>query len=294
MWSGLNLDPLPDFDWKFVAGNYERAIRGYIRKDPELRNQLSIALQQENKEFEQRFSPGFDLSGYRDYLVRKAAALQLSAMHTSAYDRRIGLWSVFVPQSARESAPVRDIPREILRQLRKEGHIARDVDQHQLARFRESYNTSRAAPVAEILSRQRLVVLLGDPGSGKTSLLKFLVLEWVNENRGPLPLWIDLREYVRQPAGIRQYLESGQSSFGLDGRKTEEQLRDGKAALYLDGLDEVFDLAAHASIIEEIAAFSARYSQSRVIVTSRIVGYEPERLRDAGFTHATIEEFDDD
>jgi predicted NACHT family NTPase len=294
MWSGLKLDPLPDFDWKFVAGNYERAIRAYIRKNPELRDQLAIALQEESRDFEQRFSPGFDLTGYRDFLLKKCATLQLSAMHTSAYDRRIGLWSVFVPQSARESAPVRDIPREILRQLRKDGYIMDDPDEDQIARVRESYQSSPVLPVLEILAHQRLVVLLGDPGSGKTSLLKYLVLQWVTEDRGPLPLWIDLREYARQPIGIKQYLESGPSSYGFDARKTEEQLRAGQAALYLDGLDEVFDLPVRSIVIEEVTAFSARYPQAVVIVTSRIIGYEPERLRNAGFTHATLEDFDDD
>src|SRR5271154_1313815 len=109
MWFGLKLDPLPDFDWKFVTGNYERAIRAYIRKDTELRERLSIALQEEGRDFDQRLASGFDLTGYRDFLLKKCATLQLSAMHSSAYDRRIGLWSVFVAQSARESAPARDI-----------------------------------------------------------------------------------------------------------------------------------------------------------------------------------------
>ena len=31
-----------------------------------------------------------------------------------------------------------------------------------------------------------------------------------------------------------------------------------------------------------------------MIVTSRLIGYDPEKLRQAGFTHATLEDFDDD
>jgi len=49
MWSGLNLDPLPeDFDWLLVAQNYARAIRQHIKKDAELREQLAIALQEDS------------------------------------------------------------------------------------------------------------------------------------------------------------------------------------------------------------------------------------------------------
>jgi hypothetical protein len=215
-------------------------------------------------------------------------------VHTSAYDRRITLWSVFVPQSARESAPVRDIPRELLRQLRREGHLTGEYDEERAAQLRETYNTSPISPVLDVLARQPFVVLLGDPGSGKTSLLKYLVLRWATQGQGRLPLWVDLKEYAQQPVGLKQYLESGLTAFGLDARNVDEQCRSGQAALYLDGLDEIFHAPTRGAVIEQIAAFSARYPQAPVVVTSRIIGYEPERLRNAGFTHATLEDFDDE
>ncbi|MBV8729698.1 MAG: HEAT repeat domain-containing protein [Acidobacteriia bacterium] len=293
MWSGLGLHPLPAaFNWALVAENYARALRQYVRRDPALRAELEVALQQDSHDFEKRFSPGFDLAAYRDFLRKKCATLQLSPLHTSAYDRRVGLWSVFVPQSARESAPVRDLPRELLRRLRIEGHVLQERDEQDLERLGEAYASAAPGPVFEIFDRQRLLVLLGDPGSGKTSLLKYTVLRWVNEDQGPVPLWIDLREYARRPDGIVRYLESEQT-FGLEAGRVSEHLSGGKAALYLDGLDEIFAPQIRAAVIEQIAAFSARYPQARCVVTSRIIGYEPERLRDASFAHATLEEFDD-
>jgi predicted NACHT family NTPase len=295
MWTGLNLDPLPeDFDWQLVAQNYGRAIRQHIKQDAELRAQLAIALQEDSHSFDQRFAPGLDLAGYRDFLQKKCALLQLSAVHTSTYDRRVTLWGVFVPQSARESAPARDIPRELLRQLRREGQLTGDHGEERVAELRETYNTSPISPVLELLDRQPLVVLLGDPGSGKTSLLKYLVLRWATQGQGHLPLWVDLKEYAQQPIGLKQYLESGLTAFGLDARSVDEQCRSGEAALYLDGLDEIFHAPTHNAVIEQIAVFTARYSRTPVVVTSRIVGYEPERLRNAGFTHATLEDFDDE
>jgi predicted NACHT family NTPase len=294
-WSYLNLSPLPeDFNWQLVARNYARAIRQYIKQDPELRQQLAIALQEDSHSFDQRFAPGFDLAGYREFLQKKCGMLQLSAMHASAYDRRITLWSVFVPQSAREAAPVREIPRELLRQLRREGHATDIPDEEEVARLRETYQTSPVTGVLDVLARQRCVVLLGDPGSGKTSLLKYLVLKWIDENQGPLPLWIDLKELASQLMPLKAYLDSGSVSFGLDARDIEQRLHTGQAALYLDGLDEIFQAPTRASVVEQIAAFSTRYPTASVVVTSRIIGYEPERLRDAGFSHATLEDFDDE
>ena len=309
MWSGLGLDPLPeDFDWTLVAKSYAREIRKHVKSDPALRGMLDTALLEQQMELQQRSteslarmagpSTGFDLASYRDYLRKKCASLQLSAMHTSTYDRRINLWNVFVPQSARESAPVRGFPRELLRRLREEGHIATEPEDAEIQRLRESYQSSPISPVLDVLARDRLVVVLGDPGSGKTSLLKFLVMRWVSQESGnadgvPLPVWIDLKEYAQKREGLLKYCESGCAMYGLDAREVEKHLKAGEAALYLDGFDEIFEGPARGSVMEEISAFSARYTQAPVVVTSRIVGYEPEMLRNAGFTHATLEDFDD-
>jgi predicted NACHT family NTPase len=299
MWTGLGLDPLPEnFDWPLVATNFARAIRKHIKSDPELRSQLSLALQQQQSETLDRIAgpaAGFHLTEYRNFLRQKCAALQLAVMHTSTYkyDRRISLWNVFVEQSARESVPVREMPRELIRRLRQEGHLTRDPDERELSELRERFETSSVRPVFEILQRERRVVIVGDPGSGKTSLLKYLVLRWVEQDTGPLPLWVDLKEYVHDRKGLLKYLDAGFATFRLEAGEIEKRLESGNAALYLDGLDEIFDGPTRGAVIEEISAFSARYSQTPVVITSRTVGYEPERLRNAGFAHATIEEFDD-
>jgi ABC-type uncharacterized transport system fused permease/ATPase subunit len=93
------------------------------------------------------------------------------------HDRRINLRNVFVPHSARESATVRELPCELLRRLRQEGHITRGYDE--TARLREVYQSSPVSPILDVLTRNRLVVVLGDPGFGKTSLLKFLSMRWI-------------------------------------------------------------------------------------------------------------------
>jgi predicted NACHT family NTPase len=298
MWKYLGLDPLPDFDWHLVAQNYARAIQAYVRKDPQLRAELHTALLEEIAEAVGGLrgpAPGFDLTGYRDFLRRKCGPLQLAAMHASTYryDRQITLWSVFVAQSARESVPVRELPRGLLRRLRQEHQIVAERDERDTDELRQHYQESAVLPVLDIFARERLVVVLGDPGSGKTSLLKFLVMRWVNTDQAPIPLWIDLKEYAEERNGLLKYCESGCAAFGLDAREVEKRLQASEAALYLDGLDEIFDGPTRGRVIEEVAAFTARYPRARVVVTSRLVGYEPERLRNAGFTHATLEDFDD-
>jgi len=294
MWGGLGLDPLPEeFDWPLVARNYAREIRKYVKGDPALRAQLDTALAEQAAAALERIAgpaPGFDLAGYRDYLRKRCEVLQLSAMHTSTYEQRIKLWNVLVPQSVRESAPVRELPRDLVRQLRREGHLSNEPDEIEVERYREAFASSAVSPVLDVLGRDRLIIVLGDPGSGKTSLLKFLLLRWVTGKPGPLPVWIDLKEYARERSGLLQYCES--SGFRLDATELDKALKAGEAALYLDGLDEIFDGPVRGSVVEEIAALASRYPQARIVVTSRIVGYDPDRLRNAGFTHATLEDFD--
>ena len=189
MWSGLGLDPLPEgFDWNLVATNFARAIRKHVKSDPELRSQLAAALQEQQTEALERIAGpavGFHLKEYREFLRQKCAALQLAVMHTSTYqyDRRISLWNVFVEQSARESVPVREMPRELARRLRQEGQLSLERDEREVSELRERFESSSVRPVFEILQRERRVVVLGDPGSGKTSLLKYLALRWVQEGQ---------------------------------------------------------------------------------------------------------------
>jgi hypothetical protein len=44
-----------------------------------------------------------------------------------------------------------------------------------------------------------------------------------------------------------------------------------------------------ATIVDEMIRFSHQYPKVRILVTSRIVGYNPDRLQNAGFRHFTIQ-----
>ena len=162
-----------------------------------------------------------------------------------------------------------------------------------LPELRSRYQGSARRPVLEILDRNRLTVVIGNPGSGKSSLVKYLALQWANENCGAIPLLIDLREYIKERLGIPEYFASACTTFRLDALELDKRLSLAEASIFLDGLDEIFDVSVRGSVVDEIMALASRYPQVRIIVTSRIVGYEPERLQNSGFAHATLEDFDD-
>ncbi|BDC51565.1 hypothetical protein F183_A38800, partial [Bryobacterales bacterium F-183] len=306
MWTSPHYPPLPeDFDWEIVEKKFGREVGKYVRNTPDLREKLNTALLEQQTELQKRIAGpdlGFDLAGYRTFLHGRCRSLSLATLHKTAYDRKIELWSVFVAQNARESVPAPSLPREVWKQLKEEGHISGEPTEAQYQDLCRSYRESPSGPVLEILGRERLVVIAGDPGSGKSSLLKQCLYQWLKQAAKPddknsVPLWIELREFAEanrhEALDLLAYLSSDRSGFALDANQIHERLKAGNATLYIDGLDEIFDIGLRNGVIQQIEGIAARYSTAKIVVTTRIIGYEPERLRNAGFRHATLEDFDE-
>jgi hypothetical protein len=299
IWNGIGGVDLPqDFNWGRVANTYTLALKKDFKDNPDLREIYAVVLQKRQTAALERLAgiaPKFDIDGYRAFLIEsKCNALQLAALHSSTYDRhhKLNLWGIFVEPSARESPPLLEVSPEMMRLLRQEGYLTTPKDSPELAELRKRYSDSPIHPALRILDRERLVVITGDPGSGKTSLLKYRALKWAEIKKGPLPLLVDLKEYVRNRKGLIEYCQSGCEVFQLDGAEIVKLLNKGDAAFYLDGLDEIFDIPIRHAVIEEIAVLAARYTKAPVVVTSRKVGYDPQRLKSAGFLTATLEDFD--
>jgi len=67
-----------------------------------------------------------------------------------------------------------------------------------------------------------------------------------------------------------------------------------RVVLLLDGLDEVFDPVERERVVNDIHRFSNDYKHVRIVVTSRVVGYQPHRLRNADFRHFMLQDLDED
>jgi hypothetical protein len=310
-----------DFDWEIVAKTFSKRLKNLRAQDEDLREIYTAQAQGETAENTRQMlgiTPGFDLVAYRRALLQQYQKLQLHSL--DPYSGRIAkLHSVFVEQNVRESqeyAPqLLTLPKEVRRRFLEEGGAdVRDVadlesrEEHAEERMR-AFHSQASRPVFEVAgdpSKQRLVIL-GDPGSGKSSLLRYLALEWAEERTGgvlvhpKLVLLIELRDYAHWTChGAKSFLlywHEGPVFHRINQLALDEYLKSAAdVELLLDGLDEIFDEDQRKWVLNDLQRFADEYSKVRIILTSRVIGYEKsqQRLTELGFRHFILQDLEDD
>lgn len=285
----------------------ERVVGFFDAPDP-LATAVTAALRNLEREQEKApwrpAGPAQDLSAltaaYLNFLEDRHRYLDFKGMGVS--DRvplRLALLDMYVPLKARVETP----RGETWERLRIAGRRPTEEEGAVIGQ-----RMSAPEAVLELLQKNDGLVVLGDPGAGKSTFLKFITLSLATEQgkslglEGRLPVLLPLSAYanalatgeVRLDSFLARYAEERGFRVPL-GPLLEQALQQGTVLLLLDGLDEVREPALRNTVVERVRdCFSThRVAGNKFVITSRVVGYREVRPEAEGLAECMLVDFED-
>lgn len=169
--------------------------------------------------------------------------------------------------------------------------ISSERQHSQIPRNPASTTQEIRIPVSEWFSRHDRSIVLGEPGFGKSTLLRVIALQLL-ANRDDLfqtpwgellPIWISFGGFSSaiqsQPGlSLEDYFDRWLHQNGADGIRPmfKRAVRQGDILLLVDGLDEGQDADAARQAMDRFSAFLA-IRPTPAVITSRPRGYERVR-----------------
>ncbi len=173
-----------------------------------------------------------------------------------------------------------------------------------------------------LTAEKPVAVILGSPGSGKSTTMRWLALHMAHATCKPdyqlpeglspaqIPILITIGDYAKalgttstpsqREVTFKDFLWSELTRINRDlPSLIEEELARGRCLLLFDGLDEVANDMLRRRVTKDIFEFITNYPTgqdtprefNRVIITSRIVGYEPGPF--AQYAQYTLQDLED-
>jgi predicted NACHT family NTPase len=139
---------------------------------------------------------------------------------------------------------------------------------------------------------KRLMVW-GKPGAGKTTFMKYLAMSCLGGkfHSELVPIFVELRFYaaIESKPTLQQYIWGEFQRQDVEGNVVERLLKEGRALILLDGLDEV-KKEDDRRVKQDIEQFSRYWLKNRFAITCRIAAREYQFEK---FTEVEVADFDD-
>ncbi|MFK4101397.1 NACHT domain-containing protein [Streptomyces sp. NPDC019531] len=218
---------------------------------------------------------------------------ELSTLRILDMSRPLHLERLYVQVGVQEQQPLRFLSAdEVERQTRRTDAERRtrrtDAERAEARAAAEAQAVVHTYAPVDALQRYRRIVVVGDPGAGKTTMLRHLALRMAtqseHESLPVLPAYVELFRFVESghESLLDHLAEHWAEQYGFEDARDYivEKLADGGAALLLDGLDEVLGgesareaESAYHRVTAELARLATRFPRAPIAATCRRQGW---------------------
>ena len=168
--------------------------------------------------------------------------------------------------------------------------------------------------LSTVVAQHDRVLILGDPGCGKTTLLRYLALKHAQATQNNLreasselgkarfPILLRIADYAEYGKGkslsdfLADYCSLNEYPYPRTGlaEMFAAELKSGSCLVLLDGLDEIVSTDDRLHVVRHIEDFVRHHHSmgNRFVITSRIAGYRNARLN-GDYAHYQVQEMDD-
>ncbi|MEP6487206.1 NACHT domain-containing NTPase [Microcoleus vaginatus GB2-A3] len=151
----------------------------------------------------------------------------------------------------------------------------------------------KRVPGLDAVKSHSKLMVLGKPGSGKTTFLKHIAIQCdrAKFEANKIPIFISLKTFAEiANVDLLEYISDEFASCGVEARsQTEFALSQGRGLILLDGLDEVPESDSDA-VVRQIRHFAGKYYNNQFIITCRIAASK-YRFHEEGFTNVEVADF---
>ncbi len=146
---------------------------------------------------------------------------------------------------------------ELIQEWNEDSNVDNNFDHFRLNRIPES----RILGLKAVQKHSRVMVL-GKPGSGKTTFLKYMAMQCIEGEfeKRRVPIFLTLKDYAEAEGkpSLLDYIVQNLRIYEIELDQINELLKNGRLLILLDGLDEVREEDTKR-VLKQIEKFSSQY-----------------------------------